>query len=40
MNNSSDNGTYTELISELRDSLKGLAKKIKPKIYEYKFLKE
>jgi hypothetical protein len=40
MNNSSDDETYTELISELRDSLKELAKKIEPKVYEYEFLKK
>ena len=40
MNNSSDDGVYTELISELRDSLKGLAKKIESKVYEYRFLKK
>ena len=40
MNNSSDDEVYTGLISELRDSLKDLAKKIEPKIYEYRFLKK
>jgi hypothetical protein len=31
---------YKELIGELREKLKVLAKKIEPKIYEYGFLKE
>ena len=39
MNNTSDDEKYTELLSELRDSLKGLVKKIEPKVYEYRFLK-
>jgi hypothetical protein len=39
MNNSSDDSTYMELISELRKNLKILAKKIEPKVYEYRFLK-
>jgi hypothetical protein len=36
----SDDSNYTELISELRSKLTILADKIKPKIYEYEFLKE
>lgn len=40
MNNNSDDSIYTELISELRDNLKTLAKKIEPKVYEYRFLKK
>lgn len=40
MNNSSDDEIYTELISELRDNLKELAKKIEPKVYEHRFLKK
>ena len=40
MNNSSDDKIYTELISDLRDDLKSLAKKIEPKVYEYGFLKK
>jgi len=40
MNNNSDDNIYTELISELRDNLKTLAKKIEPKVYEYRFLKK
>jgi hypothetical protein len=40
MNNSSDDEIYTELISNLRDDLKSLAKKIEPKVYEYGFLKK
>jgi len=39
MNNKSDDARYTELIGNLRDKLKILAKKIEPKIYEYGFLK-
>lgn len=39
MNNKSTDENYTKLISELRDGLKILAKKIEPKIYEYGFLK-
>ena len=40
MNNKSSDETYMKLISALRDSLKILAKKIEPKVYEYGFLKE
>jgi hypothetical protein len=40
MNNSSDDEIYTELISDLRDDLKSLAKKIETKVYEYGFLKK
>jgi hypothetical protein len=39
MNNSSEDETYTNLITNLRDKLKILAKKIEPKVYEYGFLK-
>ncbi|MDR2126096.1 MAG: hypothetical protein LBP63_04635 [Prevotellaceae bacterium] len=39
MNNKSENERYTELIGALRDSLKILASKIEPKVYEYGFLK-
>jgi len=39
MNNKSDDARYMELIGNLRDKLKILAKKIEPKIYEYGFLK-
>jgi hypothetical protein len=39
MNNKSQDETYNQLIGELRDSLKKLAKKIEPKVYEYGFLK-
>lgn len=39
MKTDSDNERYTELIKELRDKLKVLAKKIEPKIYHYGFLK-
>ncbi|MBK9353597.1 MAG: hypothetical protein IPN09_06420 [Bacteroidetes bacterium] len=40
MNNKSTDEKYKELISNLREKLNALADKIKPKIYEYKFLKE
>ena len=40
MNSKSDDITYTERIGNLRESLKTLADKIKPKVYEYEFLKE
>ena len=39
MNNKSDDEKYMELIDELRNKLNFLAGKIKPKIYEYEFLK-
>jgi hypothetical protein len=39
MNNKSDDTRYTELIADLRDKIKTLAKKIEPKVYEYGFLK-
>jgi hypothetical protein len=39
MNNTSEDTQYTELIGNLRDKLKILAKKIEPKVYEYEFLK-
>lgn len=40
MNSKSDDERYMELIGELRNKLDFLADKIKPKIYEYGFLKE
>lgn len=40
MNSRSDNETYTKLITDLRHQLSILADKIKPKIYEYEFLKK
>lgn len=40
MNAKSTDETYTTLIAALKDSLKILAKKIEPKVYEYGFLKE
>jgi len=40
MNNKSIDENYSKLINNLRDSLKILAKKIEPKVYEYEFLKE
>lgn len=40
MNNKSDDEKYMKLIGELRESLKVLAKKIEPKVYEYGFLKQ
>jgi len=40
MNNKSDDAVYMELITNLRISLKVLADKIAPKVYEYGFLKK
>ena len=40
MNARSEDVTYTKLINELRNNLSVLADKIKPKVYEYEFLKE
>jgi hypothetical protein len=40
MNNASEDEKYTELIGNLRDQLKILAKKIEQKVYEYEFLKK
>jgi hypothetical protein len=40
MNARSENATYTKLIGDLRNKLSVLADKIKPKVYEYGFLKE
>ena len=39
MNNGSDDAQYMELIGDLREKMKLLAKKIEPKVYEYGFLK-
>jgi hypothetical protein len=39
MNNKSEDSKYMVLIASLRDSLKILAQKIEPKVYEYGFLK-
>ena len=39
MNAKSDDETYTEQITTLREKLKLLAKRIEPKVYEYGFLK-
>ena len=39
MNSKSDDATYMQLIGALRESLKTLAEKIKPKVYDYGFLK-
>jgi len=39
MNNKSNDEKYMKLITDLRDSLKILAQKIEPKVYEYEFLK-
>jgi hypothetical protein len=39
MNKKSEDETYNELIDSLRLSLKTLAEKIEPKVYEYGFLK-
>jgi hypothetical protein len=38
MNNKSGDDTYNALIKELRQALSVLADKIKPKVYEYRFL--
>jgi len=38
MNNKSNDDEYNNLINDLRDKMKILAKKIEPKIYEYGFL--
>jgi len=40
MNSKSDDEKYMKLIGELRNKLNILADKIKPKVYEYEFLKE
>lgn len=40
MNSKSDDARYMELIGALRSQLAILADKIKPKVYEYGFLKE
>jgi len=40
MNAKSSDEKYTQLIGNLRENLKVLAKKIEPKVYEYGFLKE
>jgi hypothetical protein len=40
MNNKSQDETYTTLITQLRNSLKVIAQKIEPKVYEYGFLKK
>ncbi|MBB1542658.1 MAG: hypothetical protein HG457_007175 [Flavobacteriaceae bacterium] len=40
MNNNSSDGTYTQLISKLREALKVLAEKITPKVFEYRFLRK
>jgi hypothetical protein len=40
MNSKSDDAIYTKLIAELRNKLAVLADKIKPKVYEYEFLKQ
>ena len=39
MNLTSNDEKYTELIGDLRDKMKSLAKAIEPKVYEYGFLK-
>jgi hypothetical protein len=39
MNIKSNDETYNELIGNLRSTLKALAKKIEPKVYEYGFLR-
>jgi hypothetical protein len=40
MNNKSEDEEYNELIGNLREKMKILAKKIEPKVYEYGFLLE
>ena len=40
MNSRSQDENYTQLITELREKLGLLSDKIKPKVYEYEFLKE
>lgn len=40
MNSKSEDVTYTQLIANLRSKLAVIADKIKPKVYEYGFLKE
>ena len=40
MDSESKDPTYTALITDLRQKLKDLAKKIEPKVYEYGFLKQ
>jgi hypothetical protein len=40
MNSQSSDPQYTLLISHLRERLKALAEKIRPKVYEHGFLKE
>ena len=40
MNSESNDARYTELIGNLRQSLKTLASEIRPKVYEYGFLKK
>ncbi len=40
MNSESDDAKYTELIGALRQALKALATEIRPKVYEYGFLKK
>ena len=39
MNAKSDDATYTALITDLREKMKLLARRIEPKVYEYGFLK-
>ena len=38
MNSKSKDEQYTQLLSDLREELKRLAKKIEPKVYKYDFL--
>ena len=40
MNSESEDARYTELICALRQALKALAIEIRPKVYEYGFLKK
>jgi hypothetical protein len=39
MNPSSEDAHYTELLDNLKSALKALGEQIKPKVYEYGFLR-
>ena len=39
MNASSDDPVYTKLLDDLKTALRALGEKIKPKVYEYGFLR-
>jgi hypothetical protein len=40
MKTTSDDKTYNDLLAPLRGNLRALSEKIRPKVYEYGFLKE